>query len=381
MICPEEKSVYFVEFFVCTGKLQILIMIYAVKVKIGGIVMTKKILITGGAGYIGSHTALELLNEGYEVVVYDNLCNSSKESLKRVEELSGKHITFYEGDVMDETALKAMMEKEGVDAVIHCAALKAVGESVQKPLEYYRNNITGTLTLMDVMKQTGVKNIVFSSSATVYGSPEEMPITEECPKGQCTNPYGWTKSMMEQIMTDVQKANPDMNVILLRYFNPVGAHESGRIGEDPKGIPNNLVPYIAQVAVGKLKCLGVFGNDYPTPDGTGVRDYIHVVDLAVGHVKALQKFNDKPDVYIYNLGTGKGYSVLDVVKAYEKACGKTIPYEIKPRRAGDIATCYSDATKAKNELGWEAQYGIEEMCADSWKWQSMNPNGYRDAED
>ena len=343
--------------------------------------MAKKILITGGAGYIGSHTALELLNEGYEVVVYDNLCNSSKESLKRVEELTGKTITFYEGDVMDEAALKAMLEKEGVDAVIHCAALKAVGESVQKPLEYYRNNITGTLTLMDVMKQTGVKNIVFSSSATVYGSPEEMPITEECPKGQCTNPYGWTKSMMEQIMTDVQKANPDMNVILLRYFNPVGAHESGRIGEDPKGIPNNLVPYIAQVAVGKLKCLGVFGNDYPTPDGTGVRDYIHVVDLAVGHVKALQKFNDKPDVYIYNLGTGKGYSVLDVVKAYEKACGKTIPYEIKPRRAGDIATCYSDATKAKNELGWEAQYGIEEMCADSWKWQSMNPNGYRDAED
>ena len=343
--------------------------------------MAKKILITGGAGYIGSHTALELLNEGYEVVVYDNLCNSSKESLKRVEELTGKMITFYEGDVMDEAALKAMLEKEGVDAVIHCAALKAVGESVQKPLEYYRNNITGTLTLMDVMKQTGVKNIVFSSSATVYGSPEEMPITEECPKGQCTNPYGWTKSMMEQIMTDVQKANPDMNVILLRYFNPVGAHESGRIGEDPKGIPNNLVPYIAQVAVGKLKCLGVFGNDYPTPDGTGVRDYIHVVDLAVGHVKALQKFNDKPDVYIYNLGTGKGYSVLDVVKAYEKACGKTIPYEIKPRRAGDIATCYSDATKAKNELGWEAQYGIEEMCADSWKWQSMNPNGYRDSED
>ena len=229
--------------------------------------MAKKILITGGAGYIGSHTALELLNEGYEVVVYDNLCNSSKESLKRVEELTGKMITFYEGDVMDEAALKAMLEKEGVDAVIHCAALKAVGESVQKPLEYYRNNITGTLTLMDVMKQTGVKNIVFSSSATVYGSPEEMPITEECPKGQCTNPYGWTKSMMEQIMTDVQKANPDMNVILLRYFNPVGAHESGRIGEDPKGIPNNLMPYISQVAVGKLEKLGVFGDDYDTPDG------------------------------------------------------------------------------------------------------------------
>ena len=335
------------------------------------------VLVTGGAGYIGSHTALELLNEGYEVVVYDNLCNSSKESLKRVEELTGKTITFYEGDVMDEAALKAMLEKEGVDAVIHCAALKAVGESVQKPLEYYRNNITGTLTLMDVMKQTGVKNIVFSSSATVYGSPEEMPITEECPKGQCTNPYGWTKSMMEQIMTDVQKANPDMNVILLRYFNPVGAHESGRIGEDPKGIPNNLVPYIAQVAVGKLEKLGVFGDDYDTPDGTGVRDYIHVVDLAKGHVKALKKFEEKPEVRIYNLGTGIGYSVLDVLHAYEEACGKTLPYEIKPRRAGDIATCYCDATKAKEELGWAAEKGIKEMCADSWKWQSMNPDGYR----
>ena len=338
--------------------------------------MAKKILITGGAGYIGSHTALELLNEGYEVVVYDNLCNSSKESLKRVEELTGKMITFYEGDVMDEAALKAMLEKEGVDAVIHCAALKAVGESVQKPLEYYRNNITGTLTLMDVMKQTGVKNIVFSSSATVYGSPEEMPITEECPKGQCTNPYGWTKSMMEQIMTDVQKANPDMNVILLRYFNPVGAHESGRIGEDPKGIPNNLMPYISQVAVGKLEKLGVFGDDYDTPDGTGVRDYIHVVDLAIGHVKALKKIQEKSGVSIYNLGTGVGYSVLDVLHAFEKACGKEIPYQIKPRRAGDIATCYCNAEKAKNELGWVAERGIDKMCEDSWRWQTMNPNGY-----
>ena len=338
--------------------------------------MAKKILITGGAGYIGSHTALELLNEGYEVVVYDNLCNSSKESLKRVEELTGKTITFYEGDVMDEAALKAMLEKEGVDAVIHCAALKAVGESVQKPLEYYRNNITGTLTLMDVMKQTGVKNIVFSSSATVYGSPEEMPITEECPKGQCTNPYGWTKSMMEQIMTDVQKANPDMNVILLRYFNPVGAHESGRIGEDPKGIPNNLLPYVAQVAIGKLECIGVFGDDYDTPDGTGVRDYIHVVDLARGHVKAIQKLADNDGVSIYNLGTGKGYSVLDVIHAFEKACGHPLKYEIKPRRDGDIATCYSKCDKAKEELGWEAEYGIEEMCADSWNWQKNNPDGY-----
>ena len=340
--------------------------------------MAKKILITGGAGYIGSHTALELLNEGYEEVVYDNLCNSSIESLKRVEELTGKTITFYEGDVMDEAALKAMLEKEGVDAVIHCAALKAVGESVQKPLEYYRTTITGTLTVMAAMIQSGVKIIVFSSSATVYGSPEEMPITEECPKGQCTNPYGWTKSMMEQIMTDVQKANPDMNVILLRYFNPVGAHESGRIGEDPKGIPNNLMPYITQVAVGKLKELGVFGNDYDTPDGTGVRDYIHVVDLAVGHVKALKKLEEKPEVRVYNLGTGHGYSVLNVVHAYEKACGLEVKYQIKPRRAGDIAMCYCDPTKAKEELGWEAQYGIEEMCQDSWRWQSMNPNGYED---
>ena len=326
--------------------------------------MAKKILITGGAGYIGSHTALELLNEGYEVVVYDNLCNSSKESLKRVEELTGKTITFYEGDVMDEAALKAMLEKEGVDAVIHCAALKAVGESVQKPLEYYRNNITGTLTLMDVMKQTGVKNIVFSSSATVYGSPEEMPITEECPKGQCTNPYGWTKSMMEQIMTDVQKANPDMNVILLR------------IGEDPKGIPNNLMPYISQVAVGKLEKLGVFGDDYDTPDGTGVRDYIHVVDLAKGHVKAINYIFSNPGLDVINLGTGVGYSVLDMVKAFGKACGKEIPYEIKPRRAGDIAMCYADPAKAARVLGWKAEKGLDEMCADTWRWQSQNPNGY-----
>ena len=340
--------------------------------------MAKKILITGGAGYIGSHTALELLNEGYEVVVYDNLCNSSKESLKRVEELTGKMITFYEGDVMDEAALKAMLEKEGVDAVIHCAALKAVGESVQKPLEYYRNNITGTLTLMDVMKQTGVKNIVFSSSATVYGSPEEMPITEECPKGQCTNPYGQTKSMLEQILTDMQKADPEWNVTLLRYFNPIGAHKSGLIGENPNGIPNNLMPYITQVAVGKLKQLGVFGNDYDTPDGTGVRDYIHVVDLAVGHVKALKKIQEKAGLCIYNLGTGVGYSVLDIVKNFEAATGIKIPYEIKPRRAGDIATCYSDASKAERELGWKAQYGIKEMCEDSWRWQSQNPNGYDD---
>lgn len=338
-----------------------------------------KILITGGAGYIGSHTALELLNEGYEVVVYDNLCNSSQESLRRVEELTGKTVKFYEGDVLDGAALEAMFRAENVDAVIHCAALKAVGESVQKPLEYYQNNITGTLTLMDVMNRVGVKNIVFSSSATVYGSPEEMPITESCPKGQCTNPYGWTKSMMEQIMSDVQMANPDWNVILLRYFNPVGAHKSGRIGEDPKGIPNNLMPYISQVAVGKLEKLGVFGNDYNTPDGTGVRDYIHVVDLAIGHVKAINYIFTNPGLDVINLGTGVGYSVLDMVKAFSKACGKEIPYEIKPRRAGDIDMCYADPSKALKVLGWKAERGLDEMCEDTWRWQSQNPNGYREA--
>ncbi|MDY5987509.1 UDP-glucose 4-epimerase GalE [Sporofaciens sp. SGI.106] len=336
------------------------------------------ILITGGAGYIGSHTALELLNEGYEVVVYDNLCNSSKESIKRVEELTGKSISFYEGDILDAGKLEEMFNAEKIEAVIHCAALKAVGESVQKPLEYYQNNITGTLTLLGVMKKVGVKNIVFSSSATVYGSPEIIPITEECPKGQCTNPYGWTKSMMEQIMSDLQKANPDWNVILLRYFNPVGAHESGCIGEDPKGIPNNLMPYISQVAVGKLEKLGVFGDDYDTPDGTGVRDYIHVVDLAVGHVKAINYIFTNPGLDVINLGTGVGYSVLDMVKAFSKACGKEIPYEIKPRRAGDIAMCYADPAKALKVLGWKAERGLDEMCADTWRWQSQNPNGYRE---
>lgn len=336
----------------------------------------KNILITGGAGYIGSHTAVELLNSGYEVIVYDNLCNSSKESLKRVEELTGKTVKFYEGDVRDAKALEDMFKKESIDAVIHCAALKAVGESVQKPLLYYQNNITGTLTLMDVMSRVNVKNIVFSSSATVYGNPETMPITEDCPKGQCTNPYGWTKSMMEQIMSDVQKADPEWNVILLRYFNPVGAHESGRIGEDPKGIPNNLMPYISQVAVGKLEKLGVFGDDYDTPDGTGVRDYIHVVDLAVGHVKAVDYLAKNPGLDVINLGTGVGYSVLDMVKAFSKACGKDLPYEIKPRRAGDIAMCYADPAKAEKVLGWKATRGLDEMCADSWRWQSQNPNGY-----
>lgn len=335
------------------------------------------ILVTGGAGYIGSHTCLELLKAGYEVVVVDNLCNSSEESVKRVEKISGKPVKFYQADILDREALEKIFESETIDSVIHFAGLKAVGESVAKPLEYYYNNITGTLVLCDVMRKHGVKNIVFSSSATVYGDPAFVPITEECPKGTITNPYGQTKSMLEQILTDFHVADPEWNVVLLRYFNPIGAHESGMIGEDPKGIPNNLVPYIAQVAVGKLPCLGVFGNDYPTHDGTGVRDYIHVVDLAVGHVKALKKIEEKAGVCIYNLGTGKGYSVLDVVKAYEKACGKEIKYEIKPRRPGDIATCYADATKAKEELGWVAERGIEEMCADSWRWQSMNPDGYR----
>ena len=335
-----------------------------------------KILITGGAGYIGSHTALELLNKGYEVVVYDNLSNSCEESIKRVEELTGKKIRFYEGDVLDETALTAMFEAEKVDAVIHCAALKAVGESVQKPLEYYHNNITGTLSLMNVMNKVGVKNIVFSSSATVYGNPAVMPITEDCPKGQCTNPYGWTKSMMEQIMSDLQKADPEWNVILLRYFNPVGAHKSGRIGADPKGIPNNLMPYISQVAVGKLEKLGVFGDDYDTPDGTGVRDYIHVVDLAIGHVKAIEYIFTNPGLDIINLGTGRGYSVLEMVNAFSKASGKDVPYEIKPRREGDIAMCYADPAKAAKVLGWKAERGLDEMCEDTWRWQSQNPLGY-----
>lgn len=336
------------------------------------------ILVTGGAGYIGSHTCIELINAGYDVVVLDNLCNSSEKSLERVEQITGKKIPFYKVDILDREGMNEIFEKESIDSVIHFAGLKAVGESVSKPLEYYHNNITGTLLLCDVMRSHNVKNIIFSSSATVYGDPAFIPITEDCPKGKITNPYGQTKSMLEQILTDLHVADPEWNVVLLRYFNPIGAHESGLIGEDPKGIPNNLLPYIAQVAVGKLSCLGVFGDDYDTPDGTGVRDYIHVVDLAKGHVKALKKIEDKSGVSIYNLGTGNGYSVLQVVKAFEKACGKTIPYVIKPRRPGDIATCYADASKAKAELGWEAEYGIERMCADSWRWQSNNPNGYED---
>jgi len=336
------------------------------------------ILVTGGAGYIGSHTCIELLNAGYEVVVADNLYNSSEKALERVEQITGKKVKFYKADILDKEALNEIFDTETIDSVIHFAGLKAVGESVEKPLEYYHNNMTGTFQLCDVMRNHGVKNIIFSSSATVYGDPAFIPITEDCPKGKITNPYGQTKGMLEQVLADLQAADPEWNVVLLRYFNPIGAHKSGLIGEDPKGIPNNLVPYIAQVAVGKLECLGVFGDDYDTPDGTGVRDYIHVVDLAAGHVKALKKFEEKSGVSIYNLGTGVGYSVLQVLHAFEKACGKELKYAIKPRRLGDIATCYADAAKAREELGWEAERGIEEMCEDSWRWQSKNPDGYDD---
>lgn len=337
------------------------------------------ILVTGGAGYIGSHTCVELIQAGYEVVIVDNLSNSSEEAVKRVEKITGHTIAFYPVNLLDKVSLQQVFSKEAIDSVIHFAGLKAVGESVHKPLEYYHNNITGTLVLCEVMREYGVKKLIFSSSATVYGDPAFVPITEECPKGAITNPYGQTKGMLEQILTDLHTADSEWNIVLLRYFNPIGAHESGWIGEDPKGIPNNLVPYIAQVAIGKLECLGVFGNDYPTHDGTGVRDYIHVVDLAKGHVHALKKLTAGSGVNIYNLGTGNGYSVLDVLHAYEKACGKTLPYEIKPRREGDIATCYCDASKAERELGWKAQKSIEDMCADSWRWQRMNPDGYQKA--
>lgn len=335
-----------------------------------------KILVTGGAGYIGSHTCVELLDSGYEVVVVDNLYNSSKKALDRVKQITGKDLIFYEADIRDYDAMNKIFAKEKPEAVIHFAGLKAVGESVVKPLEYYENNINGTIQLCKAMRENGCKNIIFSSSATVYGEPAFIPITEECPKGVCTNPYGWTKHMLEQILTDLHTADAAWNVILLRYFNPIGAHSSGLIGEDPKGIPNNLLPYVAQVAIGKLPKVGVFGNDYDTPDGTGVRDYIHVVDLAKGHVKAINKIVENPGVKVYNLGTGKGYSVLDVIEAFKKASGKDIPYEIKPRRAGDIAICYADSSLASKELGWEAMYGIEEMCKDSWRWQSANPDGY-----
>ena len=334
------------------------------------------ILVTGGAGFIGSHTVVELQDAGYDVVVVDNLSNSSEKSLERVSAITGKPVTFYKADILDREALEEIFAKEDITACIHFAGLKAVGESVAKPWEYYENNIAGTLTLVDVMRKHNCKNIIFSSSATIYGDPAIIPITEECPKGICTNPYGWTKSMLEQVLSDMQKADPEWNVIILRYFNPIGAHKSGTIGENPNGIPNNLMPYITQVAVGKRPELGVFGNDYDTHDGTGVRDYIHVVDLAIGHVKAYEKILTNPGLGIYNLGTGTGYSVLDVVKNFEAATGVKIPYAIKDRRPGDIAACYADAAKAKAELGWEAQYGIKEMCEDSWRWQSTNPDGY-----
>ena len=337
-----------------------------------------KILVTGGAGFIGSHTLIELHNAGHEVVVIDNLCNSNPKSLSRVAAIIGAPIDFMQVDIRDRQGLEDVFTQYKFDACIHFAGLKAVGESVAKPLEYYENNVAGTLTLLDVMRKHGCKNIIFSSSATVYGNPGQIPITEECPKGHCTNPYGQTKSMLEEIMIDMQKADPEWNVVLLRYFNPIGAHPSGRIGENPNGIPNNLMPYITQVAVGKRPELGVFGNDYDTHDGTGVRDYIHVVDLAKGHVCALKAIERNCGLAIYNLGTGHGYSVLDIVNAFTQVNGVPVPYSIKPRRPGDIATCYSDPAKAERELGWKAEYGIDEMCRDSWNWQKNNPNGYDD---
>jgi UDP-glucose 4-epimerase len=335
------------------------------------------ILVTGGAGYIGSHTCVELLNEGYEVVVIDNLSNASEKAIERAKEITGKEITFYKADLLDRDALESIFQKHKIDSVIHFAGFKAVGESVGKPLEYYHNNVTGTLILCDVMRKFGVKELVFSSSATVYGNPETVPIKEDFPLS-ATNPYGRSKLIIEEILRDLYASDHEWNIILLRYFNPIGAHKSGRIGENPKDTPNNLVPYITQVAVGRLKCLGVFGNDYDTPDGTGVRDYIHVVDLALGHVKAIEKLKEKQGILTYNLGTGVGYSVLDLVKSFEKVCGKPINYVIKDRRPGDIAICYADAAKAREELGWTATRGLEEMCEDSWRWQKNNPNGYEE---
>ncbi len=334
-----------------------------------------KVLVTGGAGFIGSHTVVELLEAGHEVVVVDNLSNSCREAITRVEKITGKNVIFYENDVRDAAAMELVFAAHDIDWVIHFAGLKAVGESVAKPIEYYDNNLVSTLVLLQTMKRHNVKRIVFSSSATVYGEPERLPLDENCRVGGTTNPYGTSKLMQENILRDVYASDGEWSIVLLRYFNPVGAHESGLIGEDPKGIPNNLMPYVAQVASGKLQKIGVFGNDYPTPDGTGVRDYIHVVDLAKGHVCAIEKLN-KAGVHIYNLGTGNGYSVLEMIKAFSAACGRALPYEIKPRRAGDIAACYTSSAKAEKELGWRAERGLQEMCRDQWNWQKKNPQGY-----
>lgn len=335
------------------------------------------ILVTGGAGYIGSHTTVELIKEGYEVIIVDNLCNSSSMVLDRIEDITGKRVKFYNIDTRDQVNFRKIFEENKIDAVIHFAALKAVGESVQKPLDYYNNNLVNTITVLELMREFNVDKFVFSSSATVYGNPKSCPIKEDFPLST-TNPYGNTKLMIEDILRDICKVNKGLNVAILRYFNPIGAHESGKIGEEPNGIPNNLMPYITKVAIGQLKELSVFGDDYDTPDGTGVRDYIHVVDLARGHVKALEKLNQNPGLVTYNLGTGKGYSVLDLVKAFKKASGVDIPYKIVGRRAGDIAMCYADPTKAETELGWVAKYDVDKMCKDSWNWQSKNPNGYKE---
>lgn len=333
------------------------------------------VLVTGGAGFIGSHTSIELLNAGYDIIILDNFVNSKPESLKRIKELTGKDFKFYQADIRDEEAMTKVFAENKIDAVIHFAGLKSVPQSVKEPLNYYDNNIAGTVCLCRVMDKAGCKKLVFSSSATVYGSKNPSPLREDMPTGGTTNPYGTTKYFIEQILQDLCVSDSEWGVSILRYFNPIGAHKSGRIGEDPNGIPGNLMPYITQVAIGKLECLNVCGNDYPTPDGTGVRDYIHVVDLALGHIKALDRLLKVKGCEVYNLGTGKGYSVLDVVKAFEKASGIKINYRIAPRRAGDVACCYADATKAKEVLGWQAKYDIDDMCADSWRWQSQNPNG------
>ena len=335
-----------------------------------------KILVTGGAGYIGSHTCVQLLERGDEIVVLDNLDNSCEESLNRVKKITGKDLTFCKVDLLDYEATENVFKQHKFDAVIHFAGLKAVGESVRMPLRYYHNNITGTLHLCDIMNKYGVKKLVFSSSATVYGDPHTVPIKEDFPLS-CTNPYGQTKLDIEYILKDLCVSDPEWSVVLLRYFNPVGAHESGLIGEDPNGIPNNLMPYISQVAIGKLECLSVYGNDYNTKDGTGVRDYIHVVDLAEGHLRAIDKIKDNTGVYVYNLGTGNGYSVLDMVKAFSKACGKDVNYKIVDRRPGDVASCYADPTKARDELGFVTKHNLDDMCRDLWNWQTKNPNGYK----